>query len=81
LHEAAAAATIDEYFASGEVGEVVCRLVELDEPALSNIFVKHVRSFEAEARFASYKRLCQKIAVRPLLELEQPALSSIFVQQ
>ncbi len=47
--KAAAAATIDEYFASGEVGEVVRRLVELDEPALSNIFVKHVRSFEAEA--------------------------------
>lgn len=47
--KAAAAATIDEYFASGEVGEVVRRLVELDEPALSNIFVKHARSFEAAA--------------------------------
>ena len=27
-----------------QVGEVVRRLVELDEPALSNIFVKHVRA-------------------------------------
>lgn len=41
-YKAAAAATIDEYFASGEVGEVVRRLVELDEPALSNMFVKQV---------------------------------------
>ncbi len=42
-YKVAAAATIDEYFASGEAGEVVRRLVELDEPALANIFLKQVR--------------------------------------
>ena len=42
-YKVAAAATIDEYFASGEGGEVVRRLVELDEPALANIFLKQVR--------------------------------------
>lgn len=42
-YKAAAGATIDEYFASGEVGEVVRRLVELDEPALANMFVKQVQ--------------------------------------
>lgn len=41
-YKAAAGATIDEYFASGEVGEVVRRLVELDEPALANMFLKQV---------------------------------------
>lgn len=43
-YKAAAGATIDEYFASGEAGEVVRRLVELDEPALANMFVKQVRT-------------------------------------
>jgi hypothetical protein len=41
-YKAAARATIDEYFASGEVGEVVRRLVELDEPVLANMFLKQV---------------------------------------
>ena len=44
-YKAAAGATIDEYFASGEAGEVVRRLVELDEPALANMFVKQARCY------------------------------------
>mmetsp|Transcript_19931 Transcript_19931/g.60231 ORF Transcript_19931/g.60231 Transcript_19931/m.60231 type:complete len:760 (-) Transcript_19931:626-2905(-) len=51
-YKAAAGATIDEYFASGEAGEVVRRLVELDEPALANMFVKQLvmRAMERKSR-------------------------------
>lgn len=55
-YKAAGAATIDEYFVSGEVGEVVRRLVELDEPALANMFVKQVNS-EVRAEMHGFRFL------------------------